>query len=98
MEERLKEEAQKEQEALQLLKTKYGVEQVMIDDDEKTKKTYDEMVTYMDAVVANDEGLASVRDQCLNRSPNCAYWASIGECENTREYMVCTGEKQIVSH
>lgn len=86
MVERLKqaEEAKKEAEAL--LKTKYGVEQTVTSDE--AKATEAAMKEYMETKVLVDDKYSSVRKDCLNRSPNCVFWASIGECEKTRDYMV----------
>ena len=82
LEEKLKEEAMERE----LQKTKYGIEQVITDS--TTQDVYDKMVEYMEQTVMVDPKYESVRNECKLRSPNCVFWAGVGECENTRAYMV----------
>jgi len=42
---------------------------------------------YMDSVVFVDEDYKDVKDSCKNRHELCAFWASLGECENNEVYM-----------
>lgn len=42
---------------------------------------------YMRTVVMVDEKYSEVRDICVNKNAQCAYWASIGECEKNPGYM-----------
>mmetsp|Transcript_2437 Transcript_2437/g.3597 ORF Transcript_2437/g.3597 Transcript_2437/m.3597 type:complete len:389 (-) Transcript_2437:79-1245(-) len=78
-------EEAKEQEAA-LYKTKFGVEQTITTDE--ARETNKAMEEYMEIKVMLDDKYSTVRKDCLNRSPNCVFWASIGECEKTRDYMV----------
>jgi prolyl 4-hydroxylase len=86
MHDRLVEKKLEEEKALQLQKTQYGMEQTITD--EASQTTYDAMINYMQNVVAVDPKFERVRDECKMRSENCVFWASIGECNKTREYMI----------
>jgi len=46
------------------------------------------MNNYVEQVVLKDDSYKSVRNECKNRHPQCAYWAAIGECEANPRYMV----------
>jgi prolyl 4-hydroxylase len=46
------------------------------------------MEKYVAEVVAIEESYKSVRAECKNRHPQCAFWASQGECEANPKYMV----------
>jgi len=85
--ERKAEAEHKKVEAESLTKTKYGVEQTM-QNDEATQKSFADMVEYMEERVMVEAQFKEVRTECRNRSPNCVFWAGIGECTKTRDYMV----------
>jgi len=42
---------------------------------------------YMERVVFVDEDYKGVKHSCKNRHELCAFWASLGECENNEVYM-----------
>ena len=42
---------------------------------------------YMNNVVHLDDKYKDVRDICKNQHESCAFWASLGECENNPNYM-----------
>ena len=67
---------------------KYGVKQVIEDDGEATSNAVQEMITYMenmiaDATTSNPEFPERLLDQCRNEEDLCCFWASIGDCEKT---------------
>mmetsp|Transcript_19394 Transcript_19394/g.22169 ORF Transcript_19394/g.22169 Transcript_19394/m.22169 type:complete len:483 (+) Transcript_19394:58-1506(+) len=86
--ERKEQAAKTKEEADAITKTKYGVEQTVPEGDEKTRQTYDAMVTYMEEHIMVESEFMNVRNECKNRSPNCVFWAGMGECIKTRDYMV----------
>ncbi|KAI2502549.1 procollagen-proline 4-dioxygenase [Fragilaria crotonensis] len=86
MRQRLEEKLKQEEMEQALQKTKYGLEQTITDD--ASQETYDKMIEYMENTVMVDPKYESVRQECKLRSENCVFWASIGECEKTRAYMV----------
>lgn len=88
MRERLEQKQKEEEMERELLKTKYGVEQTRNEEDAKEQKTYEDMIQYMDHVVMVEPKYESVREDCKLRHAFCIFWASIGECEKTRDYMV----------
>ena len=51
-----------------------------------TKSRIDDTKKYMDMVNNNPE-YAKVRDNCLNRNKDCAFWWAVGECTINKEYM-----------
>lgn len=46
------------------------------------------MNDYVENVVHKEASYISVRKECKNRHPQCAYWAAIGECEANPKYMI----------
>lgn len=42
---------------------------------------------YLTNEVANNEKYDKTRDICKNKHENCAFWSSLGECENNPGYM-----------
>lgn len=51
-----------------------------------TKSRIEDTKKYMDMVNNNPE-YAKVRDNCLNRNKDCAFWWAVGECTINKEYM-----------
>jgi prolyl 4-hydroxylase len=86
MRQRLEEKLRQEELERALQKTAYGLEQTITDD--ASQEAYDKMIEYMEKTVMVDPKYESVRQECKLRSENCVFWASIGECEKTRAYMV----------
>jgi hypothetical protein len=54
---------------------------------EDTLRTIEEARQYLLKEVAIEEKYEKVRDSCKNKHENCAFWSSIGECENNPGYM-----------
>jgi prolyl 4-hydroxylase len=52
-----------------------------------TQDIVDATIKYIEEKVLVDDSFKSVRKECKNRHPQCAYWASLGECENNPRYM-----------
>lgn len=49
--------------------------------------TIHEARVYMQEIVLVDDKYAKVRDICKNENTQCAFWASIGECDKNPGYM-----------
>jgi hypothetical protein len=68
-----------------LLETPYGVTQLV---DTKVKSQVMEIIrnftSYMENIVFQDPSYKDVKKTCRNREENCAFWASVGECDNVR--------------
>lgn len=55
---------------------------------EGTKEVISKMEEYlMNEVFAKPE-YAAVRNKCNNEHKLCAFWSSVGECDNNRSYMI----------
>lgn len=54
---------------------------------QKTQEIVDASNRYVEETVLKDDAFKSVRKECKNRHPQCAYWAAIGECEVNPRYM-----------
>jgi len=68
----------------------YGVKQAIEDGGEATSNAVQEMINYMenmiaDATTSDPKLLEHLLDQCRNEEDLCCFWASLGECENTEE-------------
>jgi ShK domain-like len=65
-----------------LLETPYGITQII---DESSKSQIMEVISnftsYMENIVFKDPSYKDVKKTCRNREGNCAFWASLGECE-----------------
>lgn len=46
-----------------------------------------EALEYLNTVVHADPKYEPTRELCKIKHPNCAYWASLGECDNNPRYM-----------
>lgn len=72
-----------------------GVEQTVsgtTEETQKVKEVIKKMEDYfMEEVLAKPE-YAPIRGKCLNRERLCAFWASVGECDSNRPFMIaqCT--------
>jgi prolyl 4-hydroxylase len=85
-------EQQKEREEnvdYDLTETIAGVKQEVAPGDsfQMTQDIVDATIKYIEEKVLVDDSFKSVRKECKNRHPQCAYWASLGECENNPRYM-----------
>ncbi|KAL7464110.1 hypothetical protein ACHAXS_004444 [Conticribra weissflogii] len=68
-----------------------GVEQTISGNDEEMKKIMDVMThmhNYFEEEVISRPEYDYVRGRCQNHHELCAFWASVGECENNRGFMV----------
>lgn len=52
------------------------------------KQVLRQMTHYFHAEVLSMPEYESIRSQCQNRNELCAFWASLGECESNRIFMI----------
>jgi len=66
----------------------FGEPQVLdVTNEEGIRKIIEEARVYMAETVRKDEKYIKVRDICKNENAQCAFWASVGECEKNPAYM-----------
>lgn len=66
-----------------LLETPYGVTQdVSASVKEQVSEVINNFTFYMDNFIFAKEEYAAVKKTCKNRHRQCAYWKTLGECEN----------------
>mmetsp|Transcript_393 Transcript_393/g.376 ORF Transcript_393/g.376 Transcript_393/m.376 type:complete len:148 (+) Transcript_393:1-444(+) len=68
-----------------------GVEQTVSGtkaETEKVRKVIEDMKEYYLTEVMAKPEYDSVRTNCVNKNPLCAFWASIGECDTNRGFML----------
>ncbi|KAL3798259.1 hypothetical protein HJC23_000173 [Cyclotella cryptica] len=68
-----------------------GVNQRLSGTEEEIQKVRDvmlEMISYFDQEVMSRSEYEHVRGSCRNEHELCAFWASVGECESNRVFML----------